>query len=330
MIVEDERIILDDLLEIIDWKSEGFEIVCTAPNGKLGLRRYELYQPELIISDVRMPLLSGLTMMKSIKLKNPSIHFLILSAYDEFDYAKEAIRLGAEDYILKTEISQEYMHKKLQSILKKIRHEADTARTAFEKKLTDYIASDTHKSQELSEIFEIISPLLTQELFEEIRSFCADQLRERFTGLGVPDKFEDTESSDQAQLQQWLLTQLNALSRIHGLIYKKQYSPVIINAHEYIAQHYMEPELKLQTIAEHVGLSAGRLSVLFKKETGGTVGDLITHTRMERAKEFLSSGKYKVYEVSELVGYKTSQYFSTIFYQETGQYPNQYKRGLDQ
>lgn len=75
----------------------------------------------------------------------------------------------------------------------------------------------------------------------------------------------------------------------------------------------MEPDLKLQTIADHVGLSSGRLSVLFKKETGNTVNDAITATRIQKAKELLASGKYKVYEVSELVGYKTSQYFSTIF-----------------
>ena len=331
MIVEDERIILDDLLAIIDWKAEGFDIVATAPNGKIGLRQYELYQPELILSDIRMPLVNGLTMMKSIKLKNPSIHFLILSAFDEFDYAKDAIRLGAEDYILKTEISQEYLHEKLQTIYNKMNHETDTAITAFEKKLVDYISTPMiHCIDDLNEVFETIAAFHTPALFEQIYELSCDTVYQQFTHLGVPDKFKKPELSAYADLKEWLYKCLKDLEEIDNLVFKKQYPPIIINAHEYIYHHYMEPDLKLQTIANHVGLSSGRLSVLFKKETGRTVNDVITDTRIQKAKELLSSGRYKVYEVSELVGYKTSQYFSTIFFHQTGQYPNQYRKGLDQ
>jgi len=330
LIVEDDRIILKDLLEIINWKAEGFNIVGTAPNGKIGLRQFDTCHPELVVSDIRMPLMDGLTMIKSIKLKNPTTHFLILSAYDEFNYAKEAIRLGAEDYILKTEISESYIRSKLEIIRRKLNHEEDTAITVFEKKLVDYITTPTiHNMENLKAIFEDVHLFPSTALFQRNAELCYSTVKKEFSRLGVPDKFVLPELHSYDELREWVYTEVKNLELIDDLILHRQYSPVIINAHEYISKNYMNPDLKLQTIADHVGLSSGRLSVLFKKETGRTVNDFITSTRIEKAKELLSSGKYKVYEVSELVGYRTSQYFSTIFFNQTRQYPNQYRKGLD-
>ncbi len=331
MIVEDERVVLEDLLQIIDWKKEGFDIVATAPNGKIGLRQYDYYKPDLIISDIRMPLVNGLSMIKSIKLTNPSVHFLILSAYDEFNYAKEAIRLGAEDYILKTEISEDYIRTKLQIIKKKLNHEADTAITVFAKKLVDYISTPIiHSREALDEIFKAVHLFPSTSLFEQNVELCNKTVAKEFQRLGVPDKYTPTEVLSYEALADWVFEQVKALELIDDLILHQKYSPVVINAHEYIHKNYMNPNLKAQMIADHVGLSTGRLGVLFKKETNQTINDAITTIRMNKAKELLSSGRYKVYEVSELVGYHTSQYFSTIFFNQTGQYPNQYRKGLEQ
>ena len=76
-----------------------------------------------------------------------------------------------------------------------------------------------------------------------------------------------------------------------------------------------------------MGLSASRLSVLFKQELHCTVNEFITRIRMDEAKRLLKSGRYKVYTVSEMTGYKTSQYFSQIFAQYTGCLPTDYQRG---
>ena len=141
MLVEDERIILEDLLSIINWQDEGFSIVATARNGKQGLQKFEQYRPELIITDIRMPILDGLSMMKSIKHTNPAVQFLFLSAYSEFDYAKEALRLGAWDYILKTEISEQYLKEKLSLIRTAMTDRSELLYAAVEKKLHDFITA---------------------------------------------------------------------------------------------------------------------------------------------------------------------------------------------
>ena len=330
MLVEDEKIILEDLLTIIDWKAEGFEVVATARNGRQGLSFFEQYVPELIITDIRMPVMDGLAMLKSIKHIKPSVRFLILSAYNDFEYAKTALRLGAQDYILKTEISARYLHEKLSAIKISMNEETELLYAAAEKRLTDFIASPPTASAEA--LNKIIAPLAALQLpaaLPHILNFIVPAIQKHYDDMNIPDKFSLPEIYEFSGLTQWLLEELQTITCLGEQIFVRHYSPAIINAIEFIRRNYPDPDLKINTIADHVGLSAGRLSTLFKKEIGKTVNDCITETRIDAAKKCLSSGKYKVYEVSEQVGYKTSQYFSQVFYQYTGQYPNQYRRGLE-
>ena len=97
-------------------------------------------------------------------------------------------------------------------------------------------------------------------------------------------------------------------------------------AMSYIKENYHREELSISELADYVGISNSRLSVVFKQDTGITVNQYITKIRIDRARELLSEGGYKVYEVAEKVGYGTSQYLSRIFFRETGCYPAEYKR----
>ena len=101
----------------------------------------------------------------------------------------------------------------------------------------------------LNEVFETIAAFHTPALFEQIYELCCDTVYQQFTHLGVPDKFKKPELSAYADLKEWLYKCLKDLEEIDNLVFKKQYPPIIINAHEYIYHHYMEPDLKLQTIA---------------------------------------------------------------------------------
>ena len=95
---------------------------------------------------------------------------------------------------------------------------------------------------------------------------------------------------------------------------------------EFIKENYASQNLSIKTIADHIGISNSRLSVIFKEDTGKTVNQYITLTRIKMAQKLFDEGGFKVYEVAEKVGYGTSQYFSKVFYRETGYYPEEYKR----
>ncbi|NMO94976.1 response regulator transcription factor [Paenibacillus lemnae] len=107
---------------------------------------------------------------------------------------------------------------------------------------------------------------------------------------------------------------------------QSQYSRWVLKAMEYVHEHYGDTELSLETAAEHLQISAVHLRMTFKKETGRSLLDYTTEYRIEAAKRLLLTEKLKIYEVSEKVGYRTSQYFSQVFKKATGLHPKDFVR----
>lgn len=101
LIVEDERWEREGLAEFLDWPALGIGTVETAFDGIDGLEKALLLQPDIIITDIRMPGMNGLDMAKQIREKLPQVHIIILTGYDDFTYAREAIRFHAAEYLLK-------------------------------------------------------------------------------------------------------------------------------------------------------------------------------------------------------------------------------------
>ena len=97
---------------------------------------------------------------------------------------------------------------------------------------------------------------------------------------------------------------------------------------KYIRTHYGEEECTLSSTAKHVHISISWLSTKFKEEVGIGVNDFINSVRIENAKKLFEQDDYMVYEVSEKVGFTSSQYFSKIFKEITGMTPNKYRRRL--
>lgn len=325
MIVEDEKLILEDIVSLVNWKKLGFDIVATAYTGEQGMNLFEKYRPSLILTDIKMPGMDGLDMMKSIKTLNPHVNFIVISSYSDFEYAQTAMRLGASDYILKGSISSEYISQKLLTIKELYTNNQELYLSLYQKMLMDLVAAqDSISIYDLDSMFHRLNPddlnthfdTFTEEAFEIIEKEY-DKIKHKSFQKPVLHNIEE--------LKEWLLTELNSLKHTHQLYFEKQLSPVLINAYNYICEHYRDPDLHIEEIAEKVGLSASRLSVLYKQETGQTVNQILTQKRMETAKYLLRWKNKKVYEVSELVGYKTSSYFSKVFYQYTGQYPNAYR-----
>ncbi|GAB6168309.1 response regulator transcription factor [Clostridium carnis] len=131
MLVDDEKLILQGLSNIIEWEELGFNIVHMAEDGVEALELFKKEPVDVIVTDINMPRLTGLELLKSIKDENKDVKFIILSGYDEFSYAKKAIKLGVENYILKP-INEE----ELEEALIKVRNDIDEERKN-ESKLLD-------------------------------------------------------------------------------------------------------------------------------------------------------------------------------------------------
>ena len=101
MIVDDDRQIREGIRYGIDWEAIGIDQVKEYANGKAAMGEFEEFQPDIILADIRMPQMDGLEFLQEVRQRNEEVRFLILSAYSDFEYAREAIRYGANDYELK-------------------------------------------------------------------------------------------------------------------------------------------------------------------------------------------------------------------------------------
>lgn len=100
-IIDDEPMIIKGLKELVPWNDIGCEVIGVAKNGQAGLEAIQDLSPNIVISDIRMPKLSGLEMIEAIRQVNQDIKFIILTGHRDFDYAKKAINLGVVKYLLK-------------------------------------------------------------------------------------------------------------------------------------------------------------------------------------------------------------------------------------
>jgi two-component system response regulator YesN len=134
MIVEDEDIVRDDIKHLIDWEKHGFSITAEAGNGGEGLRIFTEQNPDIIITDIKMPVMSGLEMINRILDIQKNAKIILLTAYGDFDFAREAINLGIHSYVLKHELDSELLIQELNKL---------KSRLAVEKSMS-YLARKEH------------------------------------------------------------------------------------------------------------------------------------------------------------------------------------------
>lgn len=120
MIVEDEPVIRMGIAKVLPWEDVECEVVALAENGVDGLKKAEDTNPQLVISDIRMPKMDGLTMVEELVSRYPDIQVILLTGYKEFEYAKKAIEFGVSDYILKP-VDQDELFRVVKEQVEKIR-----------------------------------------------------------------------------------------------------------------------------------------------------------------------------------------------------------------
>lgn len=104
VIIDDEMVLRNGLKYLCDWETHGFTIAGEAANGIEGFQLIENVRPDIVITDIVMPGMDGISLTAQIKEHFPNIHIIVLSSYDNFAYAKSSFKLGIADYLLKPEL----------------------------------------------------------------------------------------------------------------------------------------------------------------------------------------------------------------------------------
>lgn len=127
ILADDEEDVREGLLHLIDWDSLGYRIMETAENGREAAELVEKHVPDVVVTDIQMPFMNGLQLAEWIREKYPATKIIILTGYEEFEYAQKAIRLGIDEYVLKPFSAGE-----LADILRKVKNQIDEEMAAKE------------------------------------------------------------------------------------------------------------------------------------------------------------------------------------------------------
>lgn len=140
VIIDDEMILRNGFKYLCDWESHGFTIAGEAANGIEGFHLVEQIRPEIVITDIVMPGMDGISLTAQIKEHFPDTHIIVLSSYDDFSYAKSGFKLGIDDYLLKPELEASDLLHLLErlSISDNLTDKKSTASQFFQEILTFY------------------------------------------------------------------------------------------------------------------------------------------------------------------------------------------------
>ncbi|MEK3885031.1 response regulator [Paenibacillus sp. PL2-23] len=356
LIVDDVPLIRQSLSVFVEANNDTTIVSGTAANGKQAMAWLQDSYVDLCITDIRMPVMDGLQLIKQINANFPWMACLVVSSYDDFEYAKQSIELNALDYVLKP-VNKETMNKALakatnkiqelrnwdaaQLFLKRLPHHRSVLEQWREHILTIRMETLPLLIVETLELLEqwvegnyyllnALSNLWLQTLIEELTTEKIQLELDEGKDLGLGEKHLEL-SRTRSYFRLCAVRRLEEgayrlIASMRGV--RNQQSVKVVNQiRQYIQQHCGEP-LNLQSLADHVALNKTYMCKLFKEETEQTIHTYIVLERMQLARSLLLDGSNKVYEIAKQVGYEDVDYFTQIFKKHYGLSPLDYKRRM--
>lgn len=170
-LVEDESIVREGLKNNIPWQEYGYQFTGEASDGEMALPMIRKIQPDVLITDIKMPFMDGLALSQIVTQEIPDIKIIIISGYDEFEYAQRAIRVGVEQYLLKP-ITRGALRKVLLEIREKIETEQEQKNymETFQNEMKEY--EEYSRRNFLEKVFGGV--LSVQQIYEEAAKISLD------------------------------------------------------------------------------------------------------------------------------------------------------------
>jgi two-component system response regulator YesN len=346
LIVDDEYFVRKGFIAAMPWEEFGIRIAGEASNGKKAIELLEQTKIDLMITDLAMPVMNGFDLMQHVQEAFPDVYIVVLTCHADFKYIQDAMRYGAIDYIVKTEIEDNNMQESLRRIIKRIPESA-----AGDKKPGE-IAEDvggTWSEQDEKRLQGLTDEWLSLHWVwneNEFISLCGKvdatdapifKLQKMIHYL----LFEWNRTLGADMLHIWSQKAEKILSRedwssyIHELRhYVRQYlhntqypEDVIIRILQVSDEMKLEMGSKMTQsfMAGKMKLSRGYFSKCFKDITGKSFNEYLKDLRIAQAKILLIQTAKPVAMIAEECGFLDHRYFSKQFREETGLLPSEYR-----
>ncbi|BBH22541.1 hypothetical protein Back11_38860 [Paenibacillus baekrokdamisoli] len=343
LLVDDEPLVLEGLRLMVDWKSHGFAICGEACDGEDAFELIKQLNPDLVVTDVCMPIIDGLQLIEKCAATRQCALFVILSGHDDFSYAHKALQYSVRNYWLKP-IDTDEIH----LTLSELRNEWEAERKEAEYGTQHEQEGDSLKEEEAL-LFAIENndvdriETAAKRLYWHmkrtapeagLRSFVANMILDLIRRISEQETFEEmgervflhssmfADSSEDS----WLVD-LTALCKeaATNLAQRRLKEGVAGEAARYVRHHFRKP-LKLKQVAQELYIQPAYLGQLFKKTVGMSFLDYVHSIRIAEAQKLLRRTDLKVANVARSVGYVDPELFASKFKQFTNTLPSQYKK----
>jgi two-component system response regulator YesN len=345
VIVDDEYMIKLTLKKLIDSSDLPFQVVAEAEDGQAALAAIEHWKPSLVITDIRMPIMGGLELIEAAKDQNTRTEFIIISGHDDFSYAKNALRYGVMDYLLKP-LKPAQLEETLQRVLERFQREEQAKRGRSE-----WLWYSKNKAEPLVKHLLLLNEVEVLKALGCIHADLTDKLediallKQVYGDLLTIIEGEMEQQIDPAKrylgLMDWAaLSDLPDLiydavkDRVLGLMKEIRHTRNWVShqnmklASAYIQGHFANESLSLQEVADVSGMSPSYFSRSFKEKFGISFIHFLTKLRMEQAKAMLADPYCKTYEIAYAVGYSDYPHFTKAFKKYWGLSPSEVKKRM--
>lgn len=207
-LAEDEVVVRETIKRMIPWEELGFELVGEAADGEMALPLLIRQQPDLLITDIKMPFMDGLTLARLAKKEIPGLKVVILSGYDDFNYAKQAIGIGVEDYLLKP-ITKNALIERLSEIRSRYEHEK-TQKEYYEKFQREMQAYEKNSSRDFFEAL-VDGSMDMMEVYKRAEKLGLDIVAEAYNVLIFTMNCDEDFSEQRDEYSSWEAESLELL-----------------------------------------------------------------------------------------------------------------------
>lgn len=345
LIVDDQKTVVDGLLNLIDWKSIDIDLALGANSAAEARRVLTEQTIDVMLCDIEMPVENGLSLVGWMREQKMNTKCIFLTAHAEFSYAQKSVGLGAFDYVVQpapyTQI-KEAVARAVDSL------RGDEVRRSVRE---ESIAEQQHEQQEEKALWGAESDLLesAERTLKKMRedgmtdAKCATGLYERLIRAiqektGDADVFwqetlTDSESydiyRDAEQSVESVMKLVHLCAKRLNCQEPRQERDVVEEVIRYINEN-LDQEIHRQDLADHVYLNPDYLNRLFKKQTGKTLKEFVIEHKMDEARKMLQVTRLPVSIIAAKVGYDNFSHFSYAYKKVTGCSPlesrNAYQR----
>ncbi len=249
VIIDDEPIIVEGLSKAVHWEKWDCQVAATAENGQSGIEIIKRENPDILFSDIRMPGMDGLSMIAALKSEHPHMQIAILTGFRDFEYAREAIRLGVTRFLLKPSKMEE-LEEAVQVMVQNLSHRKENTEGEKEEGGPEAAAAGSFIAQNAVKYIE----------------------------ENYMEKLKLSDVADHVYVSQW------HLSKILNQHVEKSFSDILNHARIEKAKELLrEPSLRIGDIAEKAGfLDMAHFSRVFKKHTGVSANEFRNQMKSEK------------------------------------------------